>query len=242
MNHTQITGECIPQKGVKNKIMLYAEHVCGEKNLIKFILNGSIFLLCKELPTIIGSYMRPLVYKSILGKVGKGCLFERSVRIEVPSRVFVGDRVFLGQNCWISPGGKEGEIRFGNDTFVAHLCTLRADKGKIVIGENVQISRNCYLNGAGHIEIGKDSMLGPNVTIVSANHLFNQLAIPIRQQGIKKAKIRIESDVWIGANVTILPGVTIGKGAIVGAGAVVRNDIPAFTIAVGVPAKVVGKR
>ncbi len=238
----QITGESIPKGGIKDKMMLYVEHVCGERNFMKFVFNGLIFTFLKDFPTIVGSYIRPLVYKSIFGKVGNGCLLERSIRIEVPSGLFVGDRVFFGQNCWISPGSKEGEIRLGNDTFMAHTCTLRAEGGKILIGENVQISRNCYINGTGDIEIGNDTMLGPNSIVVSANHLYSQLDVPIRLQGIEKAKIHIEGDVWIGANVTVLPGVSIGKGTVVGAGAVVKENLPPYSIAVGVPAKVVGKR
>jgi len=242
MIDTQITGEAIPKKGLKKKVMLYVEHVCGEKNFIKFFLNGFVFLFCKELPTVFGSYMRPLVYKMVLGKVGHGCLFERSVRIDIPSRFFIGDRVFLGQNCWINPGGKTGEIRFGNDAFVAHFCTLRAEGGRIIIGNNAQISRNCYLNGAGDIEIGDDTMLGPNISVVSVSHVHSRPDIPMRLQGVKKARIHIESDVWIGANATVSAGATIGKGAVVGAGAVVTKDIPPYSIAVGVPAKVIRSR
>ena len=56
------------------------------------------------------------------------------------------------------------------------------------------------------------------------------------------APVRIGRDVWIGANVVIMSGVTIGEGAVVGAGAVVSRDIPAWAVAVGVPAKVLRYR
>ena len=62
------------------------------------------------------------------------------------------------------------------------------------------------------------------------------------QQGLDCESITIEDDVWIGLNCSIVKGVTIGKGAIIGAGAVVTSDIPAFGIALGVPAKVISNR
>ena len=62
------------------------------------------------------------------------------------------------------------------------------------------------------------------------------------RQGVEVAPVVIEDDVWIGLNVVVLQGVTIGRGAIVGAGAVVTKNIPAWSIAHGVPAKVVDNR
>ena len=237
-----ITGQSIPRQGLAAKALLYVEHTCGERHLGRFFINGLLFLLCKEFPTVFGSWMRPKLYRLILGAVGSGCLLERSVRLEVPSKIYIGNRVVLSQNCWISPGMITGEIRFGDDTFVAHNTTLRAEGGTIVTGEHVQISRNCYLNGCGNITIGDHTMLGPNTTIVSVNHRYDRLDKPIRLQGIIREPVTIEEDVWTGANITILPGVTIGRGTVVAAGAVVTKDIPPYSIAAGVPAKVVGSR
>lgn len=240
--NVRVTGEAIPPICMKDKMLLYLEHVSGDKKILKFIWQGIIFLLFKQFPTILGTYIRPLIYKSLLGKVGKGCLIERNVRFEIPSRLLLNDRVFIGENCWISAGAKDGEIRFGNDAFIAHRSTLTAQGGKILIGEHVHISRNSYINGIGDVEIGEDSILGPNVVLISGNHSFDNSNLPIRLQGEQRAKIRIENDVWLSANVCVMPGITIGKGAVIGAGAVVTKDVPPYTIAVGIPAKVVDKR
>ena len=242
MGTKNITGQSIPTQGLGAKAMLYVEHTCGERKVSRFVVNGLIFLLCKEFPTIFGSWIRPVIYRWVLSSVGTGCLIERSVRLEVPSRITLGNRVVLSQNCWISPGSALGNIRFGDDTFVAHGSTLRAEGGSIEIGAHVQVSRNCYLNGCGGITIGNDTMLGPNTTIVSVNHKYDQLDRPIRLQGIVKDPVVIENDVWTGANVTILPGITIGRGSVVAAGAVVTKDIPPYSVAAGVPAKIVSSR
>ncbi len=236
------TGYTIPRGDIKDKILLYVKHVSGDTKIFRFLWQGTCLTLCKQLPTILGTYLRPLVYRSILGKVGKACFIERNVRLEVPSKIFLNDRVFIGESCWISTGSLDGKIILGNDSFIAHRCTLTARSGKILIGEHVHIGRNSYISGIGEVEIGKDSMLGPNVTLNSGNHNFTDVNIPMRRQGAQLGKITIENDVWLGANVCVVPGATIGKGAVIGAGAVVTKDVPPYSIAVGVPAKVVRDR
>jgi acetyltransferase-like isoleucine patch superfamily enzyme len=80
--------------------------------------------------------------------------------------------------------------------------------------------------------LGSNILIGPGVRIISANHSAGNL-----QRYDTAGPIKIESDVWIGANAILLPEVTIGRNAIIGAGAVVARAIPENTVAVGVPAK-----
>ena len=80
-------------------------------------------------------------------------------------------------------------------------------------------------------------MIGPNTTITTATHPITPKG---RRDHLAQGKeIRIGNDVWLGANVTVLPGVTIGNNVVIGAGAVVNKDIPDNSLAVGVPAKVI---
>ena len=236
------TGDAIPRSGLKQKAFLYVEHVTGKRNIFNFVHQGFIFLILKQFPTILGTFARPILYRKIMGNVGNGCLIEKSVRFEIPSRMFINNRVFIGENCWISAGSIRGEITFGDDSFIAHSCTLTAQGGSIQIGKHVHVSRSTYINGIGDIEIGDDTLIGPNVVMISGNHPFDRVDIPIRLQGVQKAKITIGKDVWLSANTTIVPGVTIGDGCVIGAGAVVTKDIPPYSIAAGVPARVVNKR
>lgn len=85
-------------------------------------------------------------------------------------------------------------------------------------------------------------MMGPNVSIYTKNHKFN-LDEPMIFQGFDKEKnVTIGNDVWIGANVIILPGVNIGDGAIIGAGSVVTKDVESYTVVAGNPAKIIRRR
>jgi maltose O-acetyltransferase len=113
------------------------------------------------------------------------------------------------------------------------------------IGSNSGIGpRACLMNvsGGGELTIGNDVMMGPDVLIYTFEHNHADVEVPMDRQGIKYSRVLIEDDVWIGARVVILAGVTIGKGSIIGAGAVVTRDIPPYSIAGGVPAKVLKKR
>lgn len=95
----------------------------------------------------------------------------------------------------------------------------------------------------GGVDIGNDVMMGPNCTIYTQNHRFDQLDIPMIKQGFyEEEKVTIEDDVWIGGNVTILPGVVIGKGAVVGASTVVTKSVPEYSVFVGNPGRVVKYR
>lgn len=110
--------------------------------------------------------------------------------------------------------------------------------GRVVIGKNVwksfAVSGGCYIQGINGIIIGDDTFFAPGVKIISANHVPGR-----RDEWIKCKPIEIGKHVWIGANVTILPGITIGDYAVIGANAVVTSDIPSYSVAVGVPAKVI---
>jgi len=112
----------------------------------------------------------------------------------------------------------------------------------IEIGNEVVIANNCVMGGEGGLKIGNYVMIGNNATIITGNHGYEKHDIPMLRQPIKDKPIKINDDVWIGANVVILPGVTIGQGVIVGAGAIVTKDIEPYSIAVGNPAKVIKKR
>ena len=75
-----------------------------------------------------------------------------------------------------------------------------------------------------------------------ANINIVYISRPINEQGHSPGVILIEEDVWLGSHVTVLPNVTIGKSSIIGSGSVVTKDIPPFSIAAGVPAKVIKNR
>lgn len=113
-----------------------------------------------------------------------------------------------------------------------------ADCGKnITIGKNVFINSGCRFQDQGGIDLGDGVLVGHNVVLATLNHDFS----PEKRSTTHPAPIKIGKNVWIGANVTVIPGVTIGDNAIIAAGAVVTKDVLPNMIVGGVPAKVMKK-
>ena len=103
-------------------------------------------------------------------------------------------------------------------------------------GSNIYANFNLTLVDDGDIYIGNHVMFGPNVTISTANHPINP---ELRAKGLQYIKnVHIDENVWIGANVVIVPGVHIGKNSVIGAGSIVTKDIPENVVAVGNPCRV----
>lgn len=123
-------------------------------------------------------------------------------------------------------------VRFGR------WCFFTSKGGEIVIGENTFLNTQVILNAdiGGKIHISNDCMIGPRTIFRTANHKIKDINSVKREQGHDFADIFVERNVWIGANVTVLPGVTIGENSVIAAGAVVTKDIPKNCLAAGVPA------
>lgn len=112
---------------------------------------------------------------------------------------------------------------------------------RLYIGDNSGVGINALLDGEVHI--GNNVMMGPEVIVYTQNHKFDDLSIPMNQQGFQEEKkVEIGNDVWIGARVIILPGVKIGDGVVIGAGSVVTKDVPDYAVVGGNPAKLLKMR
>jgi len=139
--------------------------------------------------------------------------------------------------------------------FRYHLCKgLLEDCGKnvnierkakfgsgkdICISDNSALGINCSV--IGPIKISKNVMMGPNSIIIRSNHKFESIEIPINKQGATAPELLyICEDVWIGANVIILPKCKrIGKGSILAAGSIITKDVPDYAIVAGNPARII---
>lgn len=126
----------------------------------------------------------------------------------------------IGEGCYIEPplhanfGGRH--VHFGKNVYANFSLTLVDDT---------------------HIYVGDNTMIGPNVTIASAGH---PILPELREKGYQfNMPVHIGKNCWIGAGVVIVPGINIGDNTVIGAGSIVTKDIPANSVAVGNPCRVI---
>lgn len=112
----------------------------------------------------------------------------------------------------------------------------------IELGNHIYIGPECYFAGVGGIKIHDNVIIGPRVSIHTSNHRYEE-AYCLPYDGVSfKRPVVIESNVWIGGHVMIVPGVKIGEGAVIAMGAVVTKDVPKCTVVGGNPAKIIKHR
>lgn len=145
--------------------------------------------------------------------------------------VSVGDATVFGKNLQLCAWDS-----FLDQRFQPH----------ITIGNDCHIRANSHISAINSITIGNHLLTGTNVLITDNSHgetSFEQMGIPPTQRPLfSKGPVKIGNNVWLGNNVCVMPGVTIGDGAIIGANAVVTHDIPAYSVAAGIPARVIKQR
>ena len=134
-----------------------------------------------------------------------------------------------------------GRIAVGRDCVLDRGLVLWA-AGRLVVGDRTVFGHHTTVAAAELVTIGADCLIAEGVSIRDHDHAFDRLDLTIREQGRQTAAVCIGTDVWIGAKATVASGVTIGDHAVIGAGAVVTRDVPAYAVALGVPARVVRDR
>jgi acetyltransferase-like isoleucine patch superfamily enzyme len=162
-------------------------------------------------------------------------------RLENP-RVIVRGFVFLDRGVEISVRRDYGRLVLGRWLHLGANTALRCHEGTLTVGDKTVFGRNVSVNCYLDVEIGASVLFADDVYISDFDHNFADLTAPIKDQGITKARVRIEPDVWIGTKVTVCRGVVIGHGSVIGANAVVTHDLPPYSVSVGVPARVIKDR
>ena len=211
-------------------------------NVWRYLLEQSIYALFGWIPTIVGIGIRGLMYRLILRMDGPAAV-EAGVRLRFANHIRLGRGVYLDESSYLHacPAG----IQIGDQTIVMHGAILHVYNFRglphagITIGKDSLIGEYTVIRGQGGVSIGDRVYTSPFTQILAVNHRYQDPTRPFVDQGITAEGIVIEDDVWIGSSAVITDGVRIGKGSVIAAGAVVTHDVPAHTVAAGVPAKIV---
>jgi acetyltransferase-like isoleucine patch superfamily enzyme len=161
----------------------------------------------------------------------------------------VGKFKYLGENVtiheWVRLIAKE-MIEIGSGTQIDDFVLINGGQG-ITLGRYNHICSFVSIVGGGQLITGDYVGMAAGCRIVTGQHLHESgrrmvsTVSPV-QQDIKIGKIVLEREVFLGSNSVVLPNVTIGEGAMIGAGSVVNRDVAPWTISMGIPARVIGKR
>lgn len=141
-----------------------------------------------------------------------------------PQYLNISDGVIINKGCRIEGISKYEGIRY---------------TPQLILGKNVSIQQNSHITCANKIEIGSNTAIAANVTITDIDHPYNDINTPPENQKLVVKSVRIGEDCKIYNNAVILQGITIGKHCVIGANSVVNINIPDYSVAVGIPAKVI---
>lgn len=208
----------------------------------RYVLQEIIVASFGWIPSLLGVGLRALAYKLIL-RIDGFAAIENGVRIAFAENIRLGRNVYLDRGVYLH--GCPGGIAIGDDAFVMHNAELHVFNFRdlphafIKVGRRSFVGESVVIRGQGGVTIGEAVLIGPGAKILAINHNFADTASPIMDQGIRGEGIVIEDGAWISAGAIILDGVRVGRGAVVGAGAVVTRDVPAHSVAIGSPARVV---
>lgn len=162
-----------------------------------------------------------LYYKLRFGKIGVRSYIRNPLQIDNPGRIFLGN-VYIGYKVWLA----------ANPLTDAPICRL-------IIRDGCTIGNFCHIYATGEVILEKDVLTADRVYISDNLHGYEDITMPIHKQPIKQnGCVTIGEGSWLGENVCVV-GASIGKHCVIGANSVVTKDIPDYSVAVGIPARVI---
>lgn len=163
-----------------------------------------------------------LYYRRFFGQIGHASKLLNPLRLKGVKHIYIENNVTINKH--------------------AFLLTVSLDDGRIprlVIGEGSVIGHRNHITCVNELVLGKKVLTADGVHLSDNSHGFSDPTVPILDQGIKtKGSVSIGDGTWIGENASVL-SCSIGRNCVIGANAVVVTDIPDYSIAVGVPARIV---
>jgi len=221
----------------------YAALVVGRSGWGALIRHELIITLTQSLPGALGLALRKALYPKLLGSCGRNVVFGQNVTLRHPHKVHIGDNVVIDDNCLVdAKGTTNAGIRIGRGVFVGRNTILSCKNGDIDLADDVNVGFNCEIFSASTVTIGQGTLLAAYTYVIGGDHDFSDPSKSILEQGRKSDGVRIGAGAWLGAGAKVLDGVSVGDNAIIGAGAVVTSSVPAQSVAVGIPARVVSTR
>ncbi|MDX1763013.1 MAG: acyltransferase [bacterium] len=228
----------------KSALKKYQDLVVGLPGLWPLMKHEFLTTFLGSLPGAIGLAARQQLYKSLFGRVGRGVVIGKSVTIRHGHKIRLGNNVVIDDYAVLDAKGTGNKgIVIGDNVMIGRGTVISCKNGDIFIGDNTNIAIQCFIQSARQVTIGKNNLFSAYCYLIGGgDHKTDRTDVPIIAQSQVVRGITLEDNCLLGAGVKIQDGVHIERDAIVGTGAVVRDNICAFGVAVGIPAKVVKRR
>lgn len=239
--HTTLIGKL--NQDSQSSLNKYQDLFIGSRSILGLIKYELITFFISALPGAFGYFLRKILYCSLFQKTGSGTAIGRNISLRCPGRISLSNNVYIDDNVTLDAKGEDSQIIVGESVLIGKNSILSCADGTIQIGSNVSIGPNCTIRASrSSVVLGSVITIGGHSVIISGNPGIDRLDIPMMLQTGQAEGITIGNDVWMGVGVRVVDGVKIGNGSVIGAGSVVTKDIPDYSIAAGVPAKIIGKR
>lgn len=225
----------------KSPMKRYKEMVIGDRGYGTLLIFELTMLLFSLIPGALGLILRQIFFRPLFRKVGRNVAFGRNLVIRHPHKISIGDNVIIDDDCTLDAKGEGNTgILLGDMVTLGRFSSLVCKDADIQIGSHVNIGSNVKLIVAnqGKISIGNSIDIGSGCHFSAGSYDYTDPDILPSSRRKQTLGILVEDLAWIGAGVIVLDGVAIGTKSIIGAGAVVTKDIPAHSLAAGVPAEV----
>jgi acetyltransferase-like isoleucine patch superfamily enzyme len=226
----------------KSAFAKYREVYYGTAPLLEVIHVEAAILIANSVPGALGLWLRSKLYRTVFASCGSGVVFGRHLTLRHPHKIRLGRNVIIDDNVVLDAKGEDNHgITIGDNVYIGRNTIVYCKNGDIALEKGVNLSSNCQMFSAHNLTVGAGTVVGAFSYFLSGGEYDMASPVPFAEQGIHPAKgdLTIGRNCWIGAHVTIVDGASVGEHCVVGAGAVVTQPLPADSVAVGVPAKVI---
>ena len=222
-------------------LQLYKEFAVGaDCGLLGWIWYEVLMFFVSSLAGVMGFAVRALLYPSLFKICGKRPAIGRGVQVRIPKQISIGKGILIDDYAVLDVRGRDASIDIEDRVSIGRYTTIAAKNGHIKLQSGVNIGSYCRVATNSKVEIGSSTLVGAYCYIGPGNHTEGDESTPLISRPMDiKGGVTIGEHSWLGARVTVLDGVKIGKRAIIGAHSLVKDDVPDWGVAVGVPAKVV---
>jgi acetyltransferase-like isoleucine patch superfamily enzyme len=220
----------------------YQSLVVGSSSLSRLLVFEFVGLFT-WVPGALGLVLRRLLYRLVLGSVGKNVVFGQGVVLRHPGKIRIGDDVTVDDLVLLDAKGTTNRgITIGNGVFLGRGTILSCKDGDITLGDHVNIGFHSEIFSGSTVTVGKHGLFAAQTYLIGGGHEFESTDRAVLDQPRTSKGIALGDNVWLGAGAKVLDGVRIGSNVVVGAGAVVTEDLPDGVVAAGLPARVIRKR